>query len=403
MLSELDFTKHTVADFKFGLNQMFSNDLAEVGRQQMKQLIEAAVVKQFDDYIEVKRYRHVKSRTDYRNGFRKRSLMGTFGEIKDIRVPRSRTKGFVPEVFDRYKRVQKQVDDGILKMFLMGVSTRKVGDVLQALFGYVLSPSYVSKISKRLDSEVSKFHDRRLKDDFLYLFLDGIWIKSKRFSKSVKRVILTAYGVRANGSRQLIDFRLGKSESTGAWTTFLANLKVRGLSGSGLSLVASDGAPGLWAAANEVYPFVAHQLCWAHKLRNVSNKCPVRYRSECIAQARKIYLSSSVKIALREFRQWERTWRDRVPRVVSCLEQDIDKLLPFLNCPESHRVKVRTTNVIERQFREFRRRLSVMGTFPDFSSAQRMLFSLFVYHNTRWERSGSKIKEIALTYKKDAA
>ena len=351
----------------------------------------------------MKWYRHDNERKDYRNGFRSRNLLTTLGLIKEIRVPRSRKRGFEPKVFDRYKRVQHVVDAGILKMYLMGVSTRKVGEVLEALFSYTVSAAYVSKVSKRLDGDVGSFHNRPLKDDFLYLFLDGIHVKIRQVSKSVKRAVLTAYGVRADGSRELIDFRVAKSEGKGAWASFLENLKLRGLMGSKLALVISDGCPGLWAAAGEVYPFVEHQLCWVHKLRNVSNYCPARHREQCIAQARQIYLASTVKIGMRQFREWEKAWRELVPKAVACLGRDIDKLLVFLNCPREHGKKIRTTNVIERQFREIRRRLRVMGTFPDSASAQRMTFSLFVYHNTRWERSNTRIKEIAETNKNKAA
>jgi len=403
MLKELDFTKHNLSDFQFGLKEMFACDLVEAGRLQMKQLMEMSLQKEFDDYIELKRYQRYDQRKDYRNGFRDRDLLTSFGLIEKIKVPRSRKRGFEPKVFDRYKRAQPVVDDGILKMYLMGVSTRKVGDVLEALFGYTLSATYVSKVGKRLDREVNTFHDRPVDDDFIYLFLDGIYVKVRHISKSTRRVILVAYGVRADGSRQLIDFKVGKSEGKGTWTSFFENLKVRGLKGSNLRLVISDGCPGLWAAAGEVYPFVEHQLCWAHKLRNVSNNCPACHREQCIAQARQIMNSSTVKIAVRVFRQWEKTWQEQVPRAVACLARDIDKLLVFLNCPHEHHKKIRTSNVIERQFREFRRRLRVMGTFPNIASARRMIFSLFVYHNTRWERPNTRIKEIAATYKKKAA
>jgi len=403
MLKELDFTKHNLSDFRFGLNQIFADDLIDAGRRQMKELMEMSLVVEFEEYIGLKRHQQSEKRKDYRNGFRSRDLLTTLGVIKDIRVPRGRKKGFVPATFHRYKRAQHVVDAGILKMYLMGVSTRKVGDVLEALFNYTVSAAHVSKLSKRLDGDVTAFHDRPLNDDFLYLFLDGIYIKTRQVSKSVKLVILAAYGVRENGSRRLIDFRIAKSEGRGAWTSFLENLKVRGLGGSKLALVISDGCPALWAAAEEVYPFVEHQLCWMHKLRNVSNNCPARHREQCLAQARQIYLSPTVKIAMRKFRKWEKAWREPAPRAVACLGRDIDKLLVFLNCPRPHHKKIRTTNVIERQFRELRRRLRVMGTFPDSASAGRMIFSLFVYHNTRWERPNTRIKEIAATYKTKAA
>jgi putative transposase len=198
----------------------------------------------------------------------------------------------------------------------------------------------------------------------------------------------------------------GNHEGKGSWTSFLHNLKVRGLRGSKSQRIISDGCPGLWAATEEVFPFVEHQSRhgrdWVHKLRNVANNCPKKYLKECIAHARQIYLSPTVKIGMKVFREWESTWRDKAPQAVQCLARDTDKLLRFLQCPVEHHRIIPTTNVIERLFRKLRRRLKLMGTFSDAASCKRITYSLFAYHNTRWTQTCHRIKEIALTEKQAA-
>ncbi len=402
MLQQLDFSKHSVTDLKVGLKEMFLDEMTDRSRWIVKHVVEESVAEEFQAYVEVKRYERSEKRKDYRNGYRTRDLITTWGVIRNIRVPRTRGGGFQPRTFERYKRVHPRVDEGVLKMFLMGVSTRKVADVLHSLFDYTLSASYVCKVAKRLDGEVNRFFDRPLTDEFLYLFLDGIVVKVKDIARSWKRTLLVAYGIRPDGSRQLIDFRVSKHEGKGAWTSFLHNLQVRGLRGSTLKLIITDGGAGLWAATEEVFPFVPHQLCWVHKLRNVANRCPQIYHRDCIAHARRIYLSPTVKTGMRAFREWEKTWRHKAPNAVQCLAKDIDKLLPFLQCPLEHHRIVRTTNVIERLFRELRRRLKVMGTFPDSASCKRITYAIFAYHNTRWTRTSYRIKKIALTYQQAA-
>ncbi len=402
MVKELDFSKQSVSQFLFGLKGMFLEDVFDETRKTVKEVLEEVLALEFQGYVQADEYERTENRTDQRNGYRSRSLMTTWGLIDNIKVPRGRSNGFQPTAFERYKRVHRRVDEGVLRMFLMGVSTRKVGDVLNSLFDYSLSASYVSKVARQLDEEVRKFSDRPLKDEYQYLILDGIVVKVREISESVKRTVLVAYGIRRNGSRELIDFRVAKNEGKGTWASFLKNLQVRGLTGSRLDLIVTDGGAGLWAAVEEVYPFVRHQLCWVHKLRNVANKCPKKYQEACVAHARKIYLSPTVKIAMRTFREWERTWRDKVPQAVRCLARDIDKLLVFLECPVEHHRIIRTTNVIERLFRELRRRVKVMGTFSDTPSCKRITYSLFAYHNTRWVRSSYRIKEIALTNRQAA-
>lgn len=402
MLRELDFSKESLTDFWSGLKGMFFEEVTQRSRELVKQLLEEALEWELKECVEVKRHERSERRKGYRNGYRTRDLMTTWGVIEDIKVPRERKGGFRPTIFERYKRVDRRVDEGVLKMFLMGVSTRKVGEVLQGLFDFSLSAGYVSKVAKQLDGEVQKFFRRPLDNEFRYLFLDGIWVKVKDVSKSVRRVILVAYGIRHNGSRQLIDFRVGHREGKGTWLSFLQQMKARGLTGSKLGLIISDGCTGLWGAAQEVFPFVDHQLCWVHKLRNVANSCPRKFLKECIAEARQIYLSTTVKTAMKVFRVWETTWRGRCPGAVRCLARDIDKLLQFLKCPGAHHRIIRTTNIIERVFKELRRRLRVMGTFSDGKSCNRITYSLFAYHNTRWTRMSSRIKEIASTYQQAA-
>jgi len=193
----------------------------------------------------------------------------------------------------------------------------------------------------------------------------------------------------------LISFRLSKSESKASWRSFLENLKVRGLEGHNLELIIMDGCPGLWSAIEEVFPLVSHQLCWVHKLRNVSKYCPKRYRELCTQEAAKIMYAKSSGVALKLFRMWKKRWKDKSPKAVECLERDMDKLIAFFEFPSKFHKVIRTTNVIERCFGEVRRRLKVMGYFQNTRSCNRIIFSLFFYFNNKWERRTERIKPIA--------
>jgi putative transposase len=179
-------------------------------------------------------------------------------------------------------------------------------------------------------------------------------------------------------------------------------LKVHGLVGGNLKLIVMDGGAGLWAAVEEVYPFVEHQLCrsrpgltgWVHKLRNVAKYCPKGFRQECVSQAAQVMYAPSASVAARRFRQWKKRWKDKIPKALACLEKDFDKLIPVFEFPESLRQMIRTTNVIERCFGEVRRRLKVMGYFHNSRSCDWIVYALFNYFNTKWERQTEKIKQV---------
>jgi putative transposase len=298
--------------------------------------------------------------------------------------------------------VARSVDQGIKAMFLRGVSTRKVGEVLDALCGFRVSAGYVSQVTRELDALVKQYDNAPLDDGYAFLFIDGLSVKV-RFELKVKRMILlVAYGIRRYGQRKLLSFRLVKSESHGNYLAFLENLKARGLKGDGLELIIMDGALGLWSAVEEVYPQITHQLCWVHKLRNVAKYCPVRLRQACVGEATQIMYAASPAKAASAFRRWRSQWQKLIPKAVSCLENDFGKLIPFLEFPVAFQKAIRTTNVIERCFREVRRRLKVMGYFPNSRSCRRVVVSLFEYFNSKWSRKVQYLKQVAQYYSQAA-
>jgi putative transposase len=309
-------------------------------------------------------------------------------------VPRDRAGEYRPDLFERSRRVDRSLEGVIRAMFLRGVSTRKVGEILDALCGASLSAGKVSAVVKEADHAVADFGHCPLDDDFVFLFLDAITVKVRFELKAKKVKLLVAYGLRSDGSRELISFQRANSESAAYWKTFLDNLSTRGLTGRSLKLIVMDGGAGLWAAVQDVYPLVSHQLCRVHKLRNVAKYCPKRYIRDCLGQAARIMSASSSAVAAKRFRAWRNQWLNKVPRAVECLEKDFERLIPMFNFPPGLRKKVRTTNVIERCFREVRRRLKVMGYFANSRSCDRIIYAIFNYFNTKWRRKQTRIAEV---------
>ena len=399
--SELNFNNQNLGMALSEVKDMFRMHFDRGCQFVMKRVYDKILAVDFDSYINAGRYQRSRSRRSYRNGYRHRKLLTSIGEL-DLEIPRDRDGGYRPELFERHKRVDRVLDDTIRQMFLSGVSTRKVGDILDALCGSRLSASYVSTVIKELDSAVRDFAHSPIDDDFKLLFLDGISVKIRMELRAKRYMLLVAYGIRSDGSRSLISFQRVKSESYACWKTFLGNLQTRGLLGKNLELITMDGAPGLWAAIEEIYPLVRHQLCWVHKLRNVSKYCPKRQRKECMNQATRIMYAKSSAMAAKLFRQWKREWQDKIPKAVKCLEDDFDRLIPVFEFPEQIRKMIRTTNVIERCFREVRRRLKVMGYFQNSKSCNRIIFALFSYFNSKWERNNQRITAIRKIYRKVA-
>ena len=321
----------------------------------------------------------------YRNGYYQRSLVTQFGIINDIKVPTLRNSTFKTSVFRRYKRHQDIVEDLIEDTFLAGVSTRRVGEAISKLLDTKVSHGTVSNITKRLDKQVTAYRTKPILDEYQYLFLDGISLKIRYNNTYHNRRVLVAYGITLFGERQFIGFIQAQGESSDAWEGFLNDLYRRGLVGKNLKLIVIDGAKGLRSALRLVYPLVSVQRCWAHKGRNVANYLPKRHQKECTGELKTIYDAKNRQAAIDAFKAWKKKWHKVSIRAVACIENDLEELLCVYSFPEAQRKKIRTTNIIERSFREVRRRTRVFSCFSNKESCDRIIFAIFTYMNNKWK------------------
>jgi len=196
----------------------------------------------------------------------------------------------------------------------------------------------------------------------------------------MKRPVLVALGMRYDGKKEIIDFRLAQSESGAEWRTFLTDLYNRGL--TECEVICADGGPGLISILPEVYPTIPLQRCWAHKMRNILDKVPKKKQKSVKRGLVKIYTARNLTEAKKYARQWTQTWIDQYPKAVKCLQDDLEELLTCFQFSDTDfRKAIRTTNAIERRFKEVRRRTRPMGVFSNRTSVERILYAVFMYEN----------------------
>jgi transposase-like protein len=299
----------------------------------------------------------------------------------ELHVPRTRTVNAL-KVVRAYARRARHVDRLILACFVLGLSTRKVAAALLPVLGRPVSPATVSAVAKQLDAAVAAFHRRPLKDHYRVLVLDGVVLRRKTGAGALARPVLVALGLRPDGKKEVIDFRLASAESAAQWEQFLGDLVRRGLTGERLEMLCVDGGSGLLAALPTAYPGGPVQRCWAHKIRNVLNK--VRKPDQAVVKAglHRVMNAPTLPAAWAAARRFADRWEAIYPKAVACLRADLDELLTCFRYPTlEQRKAVRTTNAIERRFREVRRRTRPMGTFQDKTSMDRILFAVFLNEN----------------------
>lgn len=362
--------------------EFFFEDLDAQMKEQHQRFLENLMRYERQCFLNAQPYERRQERVDQANGFYRRQLTTRLGQM-ELEVPRTRSGCFHTQVLPRYQRREPVINEALKEVFLLGVSTRQTGRALATLVEESVSAATVSSVAKALDESVHQFHRRPLLDHYRYLLLDGVSVRIRLVGKVQRRMVLCVYGITLKGQRELIDFQIVKAEAQDSWFDLLWNLWNRGLRGESLELIATDGQLGLAKAIARLWPTVPHQRCWAHKLRNLENKLKASQQA-CLEEAKLIYQANNRTEAIQLFRKWKRRWQKQAPKAVACLENDLEELLAFFDCPKVHWKRLRTTNVIERLFVEVRRRIRTMCAFTTRSSCERILFSVFNRMNQHW-------------------
>jgi putative transposase len=312
-------------------------------------------------YLGRQPYERAEEESNHRNGSYSRyfTLKG-IGEVP-VQIPRDRKGEYQTQVIPRSKRYEDELRQDVAVMFLSGVSTRTLAMISQRLIGHKISAGEVSRCSQELVQAIENWRNRNLSlMRFKYLFCDGVYFEM-RVARTIERVsVLVVIGVAENGQKQVISIQSGDKESASSWRETFKDLKRRGLDSHTVTLGIIDGLPGLEKVFREEFPKGKVQRCQVHVVRNVLAKVPQKLKQEVADDIRSIFYASSREKAMEFSAQFTERWKKEVPSAVKCLQNSLDSCLTFFDFPEEEWISLRTTNVIERLNKEFRRRTKPM-------------------------------------------
>lgn len=313
------------------------------------------------DFLGRDKYEHVEGETNYRNGsYGRKFTLKRIGEV-DVKIPRDRQGKYKTEVIPRSKRYEEEIRQDLSFMFLTGISTRTLSMMSQRLVGRKVSPTEISNANKSLIGAVEKWRMRDLREERIkYIFADGVNF-DMRVGRSVEKTpVLVAIGVTESGNKKVLGFQSGDKESSSNWREFFKDLKSRGLDGSKIVLGIMDGLPGLENVFREEFINSKVQRCQFHVTRNVLAKVPRKLKKPVADDIRSIFYASSKKKALNLFDIFKNRWQKDLPSAVKCLENSLESCLTYYMCPEEEWISLRTSNIIERINKEFKRRTKSM-------------------------------------------
>lgn len=337
-------------------------------------------------YIGRERYERMgDGEVNYRNGGYKRQFtLKGIGEVR-VKVPRDRKGEYKTSVLPRSRQYEDQIREDMGLMFLTGVSTRTLSLISHRLLGRSLSHEEVSKANLALTEGVEKWRNRDLSKELVkYMFLDGVNF-DMRIGGSVEKVaVLVAIGVTEGGQKLVLGLQAGDKESATCWREFIRDLKRRGLEGSKVRLGIMDGLAGLEKVFQEEFSGAKTQRCQVHVAKNVLAKVTKKHKKKVADDLRSIFYASSREKAVTFYDKFRNDWQGEFPSAVKSLENSIDSCLTFFSFPEEEWISLRTTNIIERLNKEFKRRTKPMEIVAGENSCYRLLAFISLKMELAW-------------------
>jgi len=365
------------------------NNLFEMIRADIKESVGGYMSELMDteltDFLGRKRYERREGNDNHRNGSydRKYTLKG-IGEVA-VRVPRDRKGDFETQVIPRSKQYEDVLREDLCVMFLSGVSTRTLSLISEKLIGRKVCATEVSNSSKQLAEAVEGWRQRDLSiEPIKYVYVDGT-LFSMRIDGSIEKVpVLVSIGVTETGYRTVLGLQSGDKESATSWREMFNDLKRRGLDASRVQLGIMDGLPGLERVFKEEFTKAKVQRCQVHVARNVLAKVPTKLKKDVADQVRSIFYASSKSKAIEFFESFKAEREKDLPSAVKCLENSLNSCLTYLQFPQEEWICLRTTNVIERVNKEFKRRTKPMEILAGERSCYTLLAFVCLKMELNW-------------------
>jgi transposase-like protein len=354
----------------------------------LKALCQAAMAAEVSGHVGAGPHERSQGRRGHRNGTKPRTLSTRVGELElDVPQVRGCEHGpYHPSLFNKWQRSERALLVACGEMYFQGVSTRNVREVLEAMCeGGEVSAMTVSRVAAELDEKLGAFRSRRLDAEghaYPYLKVDARYEHVRVDGRVVSQAVLVTVGYTQRGRREVLDWRVGDSESEGCWGEVFRSLKDRGL--GGVRLVVSDAHRGIRSALARHFQGAAWQRCQVHFKRELLRKVPKKRSAELMKDVAAVFAGHDAAECLRRGGEAAGKWRAPCPAAAKMLREGLADCLTVMGFPEDHRRRLASTNLLESLMKRLRKRTAVVGVFPSRGSCDRLIGAQLLEVHERW-------------------
>ncbi len=379
---------------------LFAGNEPEKVKELMESLMNTLMIIERNRHNGAGNYEHSEERRSYSNGFKPRHLKSRFGLLSLLNPQTRGGEPFHTQMFDRFQRSDKALFVAASQMYFNGVSTRKVADIFEEVYGTEISPQFVSNAAADLDAQIEAWRSTSFSEEIPYIYVDAMYVKARNGLSVVSKGVLVASGIDINGYRHVLDFMIADTESEATYTELFTRLKERGL--HGVRMVISDAHLGLRNAISRFFDGASWQRCRFHFMRDVINKIHKKAdKEEVTRRMKEIYAQASLENAKKKAEEFAEYLKSKNHhKLATDLSEQIEQTLQYFSVVKNDKDekkeawsvdtldtalrKLSTSNHIERINRELRRRTNVVSIFPNEASVARLVGALLIEMDEEW-------------------
>ena len=358
-----------------------ARDIEVALRDMMKETLQEMLENELTEQLGYTKYEYSNDeKTNYRNGYSKKTVHSTNGDI-ELNIPRDRNGEFEPIIVEKGSKDISNIEEKIIRMYARGISNREIYNQMQELYGVKISPDMVTAITDKIIPNIKEWQKRPLDDVYPVVFVDATYFYVRNEGAVGKKAVYVILGINSQGYKDILGFYVGESESAKYWLNILNELKSRGL--KDILILCADGLKGLPEAISTAYPNTEFQRCIVHMIRNTMAYVSYKDRKELATDLKTIYRASTAEEGYENLIELREKWIKRNINLDNWIN-NWDNVSTFFKYGPELRKIIYTTNSIESLNNSYKRINKGRPTFPSIQSLEKSVYLATEIITEKW-------------------